>query len=86
MGPVSPIRESYPSDFYRIPTSIEHIKKWGAVELRFLLYSGQAILKGIWPPQKYEHFLYLHFAIRILAAGWFATLYEDSIQLWPATS
>jgi hypothetical protein len=63
------IRKSYPKEFHRIPTKIDEIKKWKAVELRsFLLYSGPAILKGNLSPEKYEHFLYLHFAIRILAS------------------
>ena len=63
------IRKTYPQEFHRIPISIEHIKKWKAVELRsFLLYSGPAILKGNLSPEKYEHFLYLHFAIRILVS------------------
>jgi hypothetical protein len=63
------IRKSYPKEFHRKPTKIDHIKQWKAVELRsFLLYSGPVVLKGNLSKEKYEHFLYLHFAIRILAS------------------
>lgn len=79
------IRKSYPRDFHRIPTSIENIKNWKAVELRsFLLYTGPANLKGILPPEKYGHFLYLHIAIRILVSptlcSKYATLAGDFLK------
>lgn len=63
------IRKKYPKEFHRICTKIDQIKKWKAVELQsFLLYSGPAVLKGNLSPEKFEHLLYLHFAIRILAS------------------
>ncbi len=53
------------------------------MELRsFLLYSGPAILKDNLSPEKYEHFLYLHFAILVspTLCSKYATLASDLLK------
>lgn len=54
-------------DFSRTPRTIKEIDHWKACEFRqFLLYTGPVVLKDRLNPTKYEHFLSLHCAIRIL--------------------
>lgn len=58
-----------PSDFARRPRSLMESKRWKATEFRqFLLYSGPVVLKSVLQKQKYEHFLTLHIAARILSS------------------
>lgn len=58
-----------PSDFARRPRSLVESKRWKATEFRqFLLYSGPVVLKSVLQKQKYEHFLTLHVAARILSS------------------
>ena len=60
---------SFSSEFQRTGRVLMDIDRWKAVEFRtFLLYSGPIILKDILTSQKYQHFLYFHVAIRILAS------------------
>lgn len=62
------IRFSYPTEFHRIPLALNggNLK---ATELRsILLYTGPAVFKGILSREQYDHFLYLHIGIRILAS------------------
>ena len=62
------LRLSYPNEFHRIPLSITK-GSLKAVEYRsLLLYTGPAIFKGILSKEKYDHFMYLHIGIRILAS------------------
>jgi hypothetical protein len=59
----------FSSEFNRKSRDITDYKHWKAVEFRsFLLYSGVIVLKGILPPDKYDHFLLLHVALRILCS------------------
>lgn len=56
-----------PSEFARKPRALKEAKRWKATEFRqFLLYTGPLALKNILPKQKYQHFLTLHIAVRIL--------------------
>lgn len=57
-----------PTDFARRPRSFKYAKQWKATECRrFLLYDGPVILKDIIGNDKYDNFIKLHVAIRILA-------------------
>ena len=68
------IRLSYPEEFQCIPTTFKCTGQLKANELRtLLLYTGPVIFKGVLSKEKYEHFIYLHLAIRILCSS---TLYK----------
>lgn len=57
------------SEFNRKGRILEDFCRWKAVEFRsFLLYTGVIVLKGVLPTEKYDHFLKLHTAIRILSS------------------
>jgi len=61
-------RDFFPSEFVRLPRSLNDIEYWKANELRtFLLFTGPIILKGRLKKQFYFHFIKLHCAIKILA-------------------
>lgn len=61
------IRFSIPSEFARLPRSLDAVDKWKATEFRlFLLYLGPVILKSIMSNEYYIHFLTFSIAIRIL--------------------
>jgi hypothetical protein len=63
------IRLSYPQEFHRVIVSFKYANTLKVVELRaLLLYIGPVIFKGILPDEQYNHFLYLHLAIRILCS------------------
>lgn len=54
-------------EFARKPRNISEVDKWKATELRqFLLYTGQFVLKGILSDSRYDHFLLLSLALRLL--------------------
>ncbi|GBM56505.1 hypothetical protein AVEN_110524-1 [Araneus ventricosus] len=56
-----------PDELPRKPRSLKEIDRWKATEFRmFLLYLGPAVLKKVLPSNRYNHFLILHVAIRIL--------------------
>ncbi len=58
-----------PREFNRKGRSLSDIHKWKAVEFRtFLLYTGPIILKKVLSKEKYDHFLYFHAGIRVLAS------------------
>jgi hypothetical protein len=62
------LARALPLDFHRKGRPLAQISRWKAVEFRvFLLYTGPLILKKILSPEKYQHFLFFHVAIRILA-------------------
>lgn len=61
------LRKHIPQEFSRYPRKIEEIDHWKATELRqLLIYTGPFILKGNISKNQFDHFLCLHFAIRIL--------------------
>ena len=61
--------KQFPSEFHRKGRPLDVLEHWKAVEFRtFLLYSGPVVLKHVLDDEKYEHFLYLHAAIRILCS------------------
>ena len=71
-----------PSEFNRKPRGLDELKMWKATELRtFLLYTGPVVLKFVLDNEKYEHFLSLSIAIRILYSDKFAHLqqYADGL-------
>lgn len=48
--------------------SIANLPRWKAREYRlFLLYTGPLVLRKILPRNKYEHFIFLHVAMRVLS-------------------
>lgn len=56
-----------PNEFVRKPRPIKEAKRYKATELRqFLLYTGVIVLENNLDKNKYEHFLTLHVAVRIL--------------------
>lgn len=58
-----------PDELPRKPRSLREIDRWKATEFRmFLLYLGPVVLKKILPSRFYNHFLFLHVAIRILCS------------------
>jgi len=61
------LRDFFPSEFVRLPRSLNDIEYWKANEFRtFLLFTGPIILKGRLKKQFYFHFIKLHCAIKIL--------------------
>ena len=56
-----------PSEFVRQPRELKELKRWKATEFRqFLLYTGPVVLKHVLSEEKYEHFLCLSLAMRIV--------------------
>lgn len=63
------LRKSVPSEFARIPRSLDDIDYWKATEFReFLLYTGIIVLKCNVKKEQYNHFLILFISIRILCS------------------
>ncbi|XP_046395753.1 uncharacterized protein LOC124163014 [Ischnura elegans] len=62
------VQKCVPTDFSRKPRAISELLRWKATEFRmFLLYTGPFLMKDVLAPAVYNHFLSLHYAIRILA-------------------
>ncbi|XP_075147430.1 uncharacterized protein LOC142221570 [Haematobia irritans] len=54
-------------EFQRKPRSLRDLERWKATELRqFLLYTGPFILRNVLSSERYNHFLKLSLALRIL--------------------
>lgn len=74
-------RKYMPKEFGRKPRSLYELQHWKATEFRtFLLYTGPLALKGVLDSEKYNHFMLLSVAIRILLtnnSGWHD--YADSL-------
>jgi len=61
------LQPNFPSEFSRLPRSLDELEFWKATEYRtFLLYTGPILLKGRIKSSLYNHFLLLHCAIKIL--------------------
>ena len=63
--------QHFPSDFTRKRKNLELVAFWKAVEYKsFAMYSGPVVLKDecIFSKEKYEHFLSLRVALRLLSA------------------
>lgn len=72
------LRIAHPFEFHRKRRSMEELSKWKAVEFRsFLLYVGPIVLKQVLGKERYEHFLNLHVAIRLLTSE---NLTEENIR------
>lgn len=80
------IKKLVPSEFARQPRAVDIVDKWKATECRqFLLYSGPIVLKSILSEAKYNHFLALSVAIRILCDSKFCFIlndYANSLLRW----
>lgn len=80
------IKNLVPSEFARQPRAVDIVDKWKATECRqFLLYSGPIVLKSILPQSKYNHFLALFVAIRILCDSkccFILNDYANSLLRW----
>ncbi|XP_060857763.1 uncharacterized protein LOC132935284 [Metopolophium dirhodum] len=63
------LRKSVPSEFARLPRSLDDLEYWKATEFRqILLYTGVIVLKSNIKKEFYEHFLLLVVSIRILCS------------------
>ncbi|XP_025208584.1 uncharacterized protein LOC112603960 [Melanaphis sacchari] len=59
-----------PSEFNRLPRSLEECEHWKATEFRtFLLYTGPIVLKGRLKKPLFKHFMLLNYAIRLLISS-----------------
>jgi len=68
----------FPSEFSRLPRSLDELEFWKATEYRtFLLYTGPILLKGRIKSSLYNHFLLLHCAIKILIFVETCLIYND---------
>lgn len=57
----------FPSEFPRKPRGLKDLCRFKATEFRhFLLYTGPCVLRDVLDKQKYNHFLLLHCAMKIL--------------------
>lgn len=66
----------------RLPRPLKELGFWNATELRsFLLYLGPVVLKGVLQKRKYEHFLVLHVAMRILSSPMMCSEYKYDKEL-----
>lgn len=64
------IRKFVPSEFARLPRSLDDLEYWKATEFReFLLYTGVIVLKSNLKKDMYDHFLLLFASIRILCSN-----------------
>ncbi|CAI6342671.1 unnamed protein product [Macrosiphum euphorbiae] len=64
------LRTYMPSEFARLPRSIDDIEYFKATELRnFVMYTGAIVLQGKLKKTFYNHFMLLVFAVRILACA-----------------
>ncbi|XP_035703854.1 uncharacterized protein LOC118434429 [Folsomia candida] len=64
------LRKFVCSEFNRKPRPLSELEFWKATELRnFLLYFGPFALKGLLSSEKYEHFMALSIATRILLSN-----------------
>lgn len=62
------IRLQQPEEFHRKIRAIQHHAKFKATDYRFiLLFAGPVILKGILDKNRYQHYLLLHVACRMLS-------------------
>jgi len=60
------LARALPSEFRRNGRPLFHVSRWKAVEF-FLLHTGTLILRNVLSSENYEHFLFLHAAITIIA-------------------
>lgn len=68
----------FPSEFNRLPRSLEELEYWKATEFRsFLLYTGPIVLKGRLQKKFYQHFMLLHCGIRLLLNSETCIIYND---------
>ncbi|XP_050060044.1 uncharacterized protein LOC126551233 [Aphis gossypii] len=59
-----------PSEFNRLPRSLEECEHWKATEFcTFLLYTGPIVLKGRLKKPLFKHFMLLNYAIRLLISS-----------------
>jgi len=64
------LKSFLPSEFSRLPRTLEECEFWKATEFRtFLIYTGPIVLKGRLKKTLYEHFMLLSCAIRILLSS-----------------
>ncbi|KAE9526673.1 hypothetical protein AGLY_013321 [Aphis glycines] len=76
------LRSYVPSEFARLPRSIDDIDHWKATELRtFILYYGHIVLKGKLQKRFYQHFLLLFSAIRLLVNPETCILYNEKARI-----
>ncbi|KAJ8967275.1 hypothetical protein NQ314_002970 [Rhamnusium bicolor] len=72
------LKKDIPLEFARKPRELSTVDKWKATEYRqFLLYTGVLLLKDILPAPKYQHFLSLSCAIRILSSSSYLPIGRD---------
>jgi len=72
------LRKTVPSEFARLPRSLDDLEYWKATEFReFLLYTGIIVLKSNIKKEQYNHFLILFTSIRILCSDKMFNTHSD---------
>lgn len=72
------IRKFVPSEFARLPRSLNDLEYWKATEFReFILYIGVIVLKSNLKKDLYDHFLLLFVSIRILCSNDISQKYNN---------
>jgi len=72
------LKDYFPSEFVRLPRSLNDIEYWKANEFRtFLLFTGPVVLKGRLKKQLYLNFIKLHGAIKMLVTPGLCLIKND---------
>ncbi|XP_022176620.1 uncharacterized protein LOC111038013 [Myzus persicae] len=72
------LQPHFPSEFSRLPRSLDELEFWKVTEYRtFLLYTGPILLKGRIKSSLYNHFLLLHCAVKLLISVETCIIYND---------
>jgi hypothetical protein len=67
----------FPSEFSRLPRSLDELEYWKATKYRtFLLYTGPILFKSRIKSSLYDHFLLLHCTIKILISEILKTFFD----------
>ncbi|KAE9522205.1 hypothetical protein AGLY_017387 [Aphis glycines] len=76
------LRSYVPSEFARLPRSMDDIDHWKATELMtFILYYGHIVLKGKLQNRFYQHFLLLFSTIRLVVNPETCILYNEKARI-----
>jgi len=77
------IKTFLPTEFNRLPRSLEECEYWKAIEFRTLLiYTGSIVLKGRLKNTLYKHFMLLSCAIRLLISPKTSYTYNNVAKMF----